>query len=419
MGLKGKNFNGSDFADQSIQNNVKYCIVDKYGKNHRKKIVVSNPLKTLTDLSNKIREVSNIKTIAITGSAGKTSFKELLAQTLSKIDSTYYAKNSFNNKFGVPISLFNLNKKANFGIFEIGMSKKGEIRNLTKIVKPDIAIITNVSSAHLENFKNIGGIALAKSEIIDELSKNSILILNKDDKYFKFFKKKAKDKDIKVLSFSKKLNSNSDIRLISKKKINKQVKLYVEVNNKKIDFNISLSVLPYIENLLGVVSVISIFFDINKFKKNLFSNYNVPPGRGNIIKYRIKNKIINIIDESYNSNPLSFEFSLNKFNNLNINNKKKIVLLGDMLELGKTSKKLHQSLSKNLNNSDVNKVHIYGKFIKHTFNKIKTQKKGIIFKSKDEIEKYLKNDLKKGDYIMIKGSNSTGLNSIISKLNHK
>ena len=416
VGLKGKNFNGSDFADQSIRNNVKYCIVDKLGINNRKKILVNNSLKTLTDISSKIREVSNIKTIAITGSAGKTSFKELLAQTLSKIDMTYYSKNSFNNKFGVPISLFDLNKKANFGIFEIGMSKKGEIRNLTKIVKPDIAIITNVSSAHLENFKNINGIALAKSEIIGELSSNGILILNKDDKYFKFFNKKAQDKKLKVLSFSKKSNSNSDIRLIKVVKVNKQARLYIKVKDKKINLSINLNLLPYIENLLGVITVMSIFFDVNIFKKNLFSNYNVPFGRGNFIRYRVKNKIVNIIDESYNSNPLSFEFSLNKFNNLNVNSKKKIVLLGDMLELGKKSKKLHEGLSKNLNKSDVNKVHIYGKLARYTFNKIKTQKKGIVFRSIEEVEKYLKNDFKNGDYIMIKGSNSTGLNSIISKL---
>ena len=105
-----------------------------------------------------VREASKIKAIAITGSSGKTSLKELLSQCLNKIASTSYSKKSFNNKFGVPLSLFNLNPKDDFGVFEVGMDKKGEIDNLTKIMKPDVGVITNVSYAHAKNFKNLKNI---------------------------------------------------------------------------------------------------------------------------------------------------------------------------------------------------------------------------------------------------------------------
>ena len=116
-----------------------------------------------------VRKASKIKAIAITGSSGKTSLKELLSQCLNKIASTSYSKKSFNNKFGVPISLFNIQKNNIFGVFEVGMDKKGEINHLTKLIMPDLGVITNISYAHIKNFKNLYEIALAKSEMINNI----------------------------------------------------------------------------------------------------------------------------------------------------------------------------------------------------------------------------------------------------------
>ena len=130
------------------------------------------------------------KIIAITGSAGKTSLKNLISDLLRNIGDTYSSPKSFNNHLGVPISVSNLSVNDKFGIFEIGMSKSGEIRNLSRLVKPDIGIITNVGEAHLENFKNVRGIAKAKSEIIENIKVGGTVILNKDDKFFIFYLKK-------------------------------------------------------------------------------------------------------------------------------------------------------------------------------------------------------------------------------------
>ena len=167
---------------------------------------------------------------------------------------------------------------------------------------------------------------------------------------------------------------------------------------------------------MGVISILSIYFNISKLNKKIFYNFQIPDGRGRIYKINVKNKLINLIDESYNSNPLSLDFSIKKFDNLKVKNSKKIVVLSDMLELGKNSKKLHINASNAINNSSIHKVHVYGNYIKHTFNKIKKQKKGKIFNNKTEIINFIKNNLENNNYLMIKGSNSTGLNKIVTTL---
>ena len=127
-----------------------------------KQIKVKNTLSFLTKCSSIFRENINAKIISITGSCGKTTLKEMIGRTLKKISKTTYSPKSFNNKYGVPLSLFNLKQNDEFGVFEVGMDKKGEIDNLTKIIKPDLGIITNISYAHSKNFKNINQIAKLK-----------------------------------------------------------------------------------------------------------------------------------------------------------------------------------------------------------------------------------------------------------------
>ena len=145
----------------------------------------------------------------------------------------------------------------------------------------------------------------------------------------------------------------------------------------------------------------------------------MPNGRGNIKKITIGSKKVNIIDESYNSNPLSLSFSIKKFDNLKINPNKKFLLLGDMLELGKFSKKLHIEAAKEINKAKFKKLFVYGNNIIDTFNKIRTQKKGKVLKSTSDILNIIKNDLNNNDFLMIKGSNSTGLNKITKYIGTK
>jgi len=170
----------------------------------------------------------------------------------------------------------------------------------------------------------------------------------------------------------------------------------------------------YIENILASIAVISNYLDLENISEKIFFNYNLPQGRGDYKYIKIKKKKIHLIDESYNSNPLSLNFALNNFSKLNSQSKRKIILLGDMLELGQFSKKLHLEAAKIVNNTNINRVYVFGKKIIPTFNKIRPQKRGKILYSSKDVSKFLNNDVKDGEYLMIKGSNSTGLN-IISK----
>ncbi len=417
LGIKGKSLNGNDFADEAIKNGAKLAILQNTKNLNQKKINVKNTLKLLVELSHKIRVSSSASQVAITGSSGKTSLKELLGQCLQRSYSTIFSKNSFNNKFGLPLSLINLNKNTIYGIFEIGMDKKGEIDFLSHIIKPDIGIITNISYAHAKNFRTLFDIAKAKSEIIFNIRKNGTIILNKDDKFFDFFSKLAKKNNLNIISFGK--HKNSNIRLLKLKKTKKNCNIFVSADNRIYDFKIHNNLLPYVENILASVAVCKSLSIINKIKNNFFYNYQIPIGRGNIKKIILGSKKINIIDESYNSNPSSLNFSIKKFDNLEINPDKKFILLGDMLELGKFSKKLHIEAAKEINKAKFKKLFVYGNNIIDTFNKIRTQKKGKVLKSTSDILDIIKNDLKNNDFLMIKGSNSTGLNQITKNIGTK
>ena len=167
--IKGEKNDGNKFVKQSFKNKASLAIVNRFQNslNKSKQIKVKDSLKFLTDISKIFRKNIDTKVIAITGSCGKTTLKELLGNTLKKISKVSISPKSYNNKYGVPLSLFNLTNKDNFGVLEVGMDKKGEIDYLTKIIRPDVSVITNVNYAHAKNFKNIKQIALAKSEIIN------------------------------------------------------------------------------------------------------------------------------------------------------------------------------------------------------------------------------------------------------------
>ncbi len=415
FGIKGKKFDGNKFVTQAFNNGASISINENKKKNKFKNdIYVKNSLKTFSEIGKMVRVSSDISSIAITGSSGKTSLKEMLGQMMSKIYQTSYSKKSFNNKYGVPISLFNINKKDKIGIFEVGMDKKGEIDFLTKKIMPDVGVITNISYAHIKNFKDLKGIANAKSEIIDNILENGAIILNADDKFFEFFKSKSLKKKLRIISFG--IQKKSDVSLINIKKEKFRSVIYVKYNQKKLKFTIKKNLENYIYNILSTLAVISIYFDLDKLDKSFFNDYQFPEGRGDLNLINLKEKKINLIDESYNSNPLSLQFSLDKLDSLNSKSKRKFILLGDMLELGKYSKKLHIEAARYINGTKIDKVYVFGKDIIETFNKIKPQKKGKILNSKKDILNFMINDIKNGEYLMVKGSNSTGLNKISQNL---
>ena len=412
--VKGKNKDGNLFVKEAFLRGASLAIVNDQKKS-KKKIIVKDTLKFLTKASSILRDNQSSKIISITGSCGKTSLKELIGRSLNKISQVTFSPKSFNNKFGVPLSLFNLKKNDDFGIFEVGMDKKGEIDYLSKIIKPDVGVITNISYAHIKNFKNINQIASAKSEIIKNIKKKGYLVLNKDDKFYNFHKKKGLKRNLKILSFSlNKKNANVNLNSILKEK--SKYKISININKTKKYFYSNSIFENDLKNLLATITVISIYKDIQKLDRNIFYDHKKTKGRGDVVKVKLFEKFFYLMDESYNSNPLSLKSALKNFDMIKISNSKKHLVLGDMLELGKYSKKLHTEIGKSINKTSLKNVNVIGKHVKWAFNSLNKNKRGIVIKKKSQIIDLIKNSLNNNDYLMIKGSNSTGLNSLVNQI---
>jgi len=291
------------------------------------------------------------------------------------------------------------------------MSKSGEIKNLSKMIQPQISVITNIGEAHLENFKNINGIAKAKSEIMDNMKPGGKIILNRDDKYFNFLSRKAKLLKLKTSTFG--VHKKSDIQLYKIIKKGKVSKLIIKTKRQKIDLEIKDL------NIYNVLSSIAVLreLNVNIHKiKNKFPNFQLPEGRGKkhlISRYKKKFKFI---DESYNANPLSVKNAIIRLGLIKKNNFKKYLVLGDMLELGPRTKKFHVDLSKVINNSDIDKVLIKGNKTIFTYKHLNKEKRGNILQNNEDLDLTLSSMISNNDYLMIKGSNATGLNNFSKKI---
>ena len=406
LALKGKKNNGNKFVKDALKKGAS-CVVSESPKKIGKNIIkVKNAISFLNSFAKLKREKSSANIIAITGSAGKTSLKNLLGQLLKKFGETYFSPKSFNNHLGVPISLSNLSSFDKYGVFEVGMSKAGEIKNLSKLIRPHLGIITNVGEAHLENFKNVKGIAKAKSEIIESIKRGGKIILNRDDKFFNFLYQKAKSFNLEIITFGKHRESNILLKKINEK--NGNSKIFVNIDNQSLiyefrDINIY--------NILASLAVLhALKIDINKIK-SLIKNLQPTAGRGkkyNILRYKKK---FRFIDESYNANPLSVKNAILRFDSLKKEKFKKYLVLGDMLELGHKSRKYHEEISKVINNSDIDKVFVKGKQTIFTYKNLNKNKRGNILQNTEDIDLNLRSIISNNDYLMIKGSNATGLNN--------
>ena len=415
--IKGKKNDGNKFVNQAFKNKASIAVVNQIQKKSQinRQIKVQNTLKFLTNASKIFRANINTNIVAITGSCGKTTLKELLGNSLRKISKVSISPKSYNNKYGVPISLLNLKENDDFGILEVGMDKKGEIDYLSKIIQPDVSVITNINFAHAKNFKNIQHIAAAKSEIIQNTKSGGFIVLNADDNFFNFHKRIAIQNKLKCVSFGIK-NKTSNVKFLDIKKKGNYFQICIQFNRLKKYFLVSNNFQNNIYNILAALAVMSIYVDIFQLNKNIFLRFKVPQGRGDLSKIKIFKKNINLIDESYNSNPLSLKSAVLNYDKIFSKKFKKYLLLGDMLELGKHSKKLHQSMAAIINKTNIDKVFIKGHYMKYMFEKLSNSKKGRILSNKSQIIDLIRNDLDNNDSIMVKASNATGFNKIIKEI---
>ena len=410
--IKGKNNNGVKFVTKALKKGAKYIVSSQNIKKQKNKTIkVKNEIKFLNKYASKKREKTRAKIIAVTGSAGKTSLKNLIKDLLNNFGKTLSSPKSYNNHFGVPLSLSQLKIEHKFGVFEVGMSKKGEIDKLTKLIRPHFGIITNIGEAHIENFKNLRGIADAKGEIIQNIEKGGTIILNRDDEYFMHLEKKAKKNNLKIVTFG--INKKSNVQLVSKSKKRDQELLTIKIKEKILKVKIKNI------NFYNVLSSLALLDELNLNLNtiiNNFKNYEPSEGRGKIHNIKRYKKNFKLIDESYNANPISVKNAIQKLGSIKKQKFKKYLLLGDMLELGQKSEILHKELSKVINNSDIDKVFIKGNKTLTTYRNIHKEKRGNIFQEEEDVDFTLNNIIANNDYLMIKGSNATNLNNLSKRM---
>ena len=410
--IKGKNNNGANFVTKALKKGAKYIVSSQNIKKQKNKTIkVKNEIKFLNKYASKKREKTRAKIIAVTGSAGKTSLKNLIKDLLNNFGKTLSSPKSYNNHFGVPLSLSQLKIEHKFGVFEVGMSKKGEIDKLTKLIRPHFGIITNIGEAHIENFKNLRGIADAKGEIIQNIEKGGTIILNRDDEYFTNLEKKAKKNNLKIVTFG--INKKSNVQLVSKSKKRDQELLTIKIKEKILKVKIKNI------NIYNVLSSLALLDELNLNLNtiiNNFKNYEPSEGRGKIHNIKRYKKNFKLIDESYNANPISVKNAIQKLGSIKKQKFKKYLLLGDMLELGQKSEILHKKLSKVINNSDIDKVFIKGNKTLTTYRNIHKEKRGNIFQEEEDVDFTLNNIIANNDYLMIKGSNATNLNNLSKRM---
>ena len=424
IALKAKR-DGNDFIVSAIENGAKAAIINKIPKDFPKNfpfILVNNSVEALYSIAKYSRKKYEGRVIAITGSVGKTSTKDILTKMLSTFGVTHSSQKSFNNHLGVPLTLANIPKNADYVICEIGMNSKGEIEPLSKLVAPDVAVITNISAAHLASFKNLREIAYEKASICFGLKKNGLLIFSVDNKFYELVNNFVKERKLKSVTFGSNENAEISIKNISHLK-NKSYGSLLIKNKVFTNFSIGALGSHQLKNCLAALAVIlSYDLSLEKALKEL-KDWVPRDGRGNFLdvnlKYKLKNIRIRVIDESYNSNPTSLNASLEILKSVQFDTKKssrKIAILGDMLELGVKEKEFHRDIANNSNIFSFDTIHCVGSLMTELYLELPQEKKGLLVSNPSDLLSHILINAEDRDIYLIKGSNSIGLSFIANKL---
>ncbi|HET7361886.1 MAG TPA: UDP-N-acetylmuramoyl-tripeptide--D-alanyl-D-alanine ligase [Salinimicrobium sp.] len=394
--LKGENFNGNRFAAKALENGSRFAVVDESSENRNPNfILVEDVLSTLQKLATFHRNFLGLPILALTGSNGKTTTKELINAVLSATYNTVATKGNLNNHIGVPLTLLSMNQNTEIGIVEMGANHPGEIAFLCQIAQPDFGYITNFGKAHLEGFKNLEGVIKAKSELYDFLKAHQkALFLNLDDPNQK---KQLPYK--KYFSFGSEENSDIIFQFPGEGPL-----AQISVKGKTIEGQLTGK---YNSTNMAAAYAIGTYFEVPEEKIVTALQDYVPNNNRSQILEKSSNKILL---DAYNANPTSMMAALENFTSLP--ESPKIVFLGDMFELGDQSKAEHQAIVDYLEQSGISDIYLIGEnfFETQSGKKIKKYNSYADFKS-DFRSKEIKNSL-----ILIKGSRGMALERILEML---
>jgi UDP-N-acetylmuramoyl-tripeptide--D-alanyl-D-alanine ligase len=422
LALKGKKYHGNKFIGDAFKFGAKYCITDKKYLLYKKKniLFVENIYSILKNISVQKRSLFKGEVIGITGSAGKTSLKEYLSFFLKKKYKVSASIKSYNNKLGVMISILNTDINSNFAIFELGTNNFNEIRDLTKLVKPSQIFITNILSTHLENFKNKKNIAIEKSDIFKKK-------FNPDAKILFFQMNSAEEKIINKIAKKEKLKTiiktggfGLDCFISAIKYYNSKHHIGLKILSKNFLFILEKYENYQINNLIFVLA----FFITNKINTSSIFQKKIKfpkiDGRGAIYKSEINNINIQFIDQSYNANPETMIESIRNFSKIKNKGYQKILILGEMNELGVEALKFHNLIIKETTYHFFDDVILSGDLFKKALKMFPNFENKFIYKSSSkDIMAYLNKNLHKKAMIMSKCSNSTEVNKFATLLKSK
>ena len=423
--IKGDMFDGHDFATAAMAAGAGLLVVTEarlpaLGKLQVPMIVVDDVLAALTRLGIASRARSKAQIIAVTGSVGKTTTKEALRHVLSDCGKVHASAASFNNHWGVPLTLARMPEDTDYGVFEIGMNHHDEIRPLVKMVQPHVAVITLIAPAHLGHFANLEEIAVAKAEIFEGVLPGGYALLNRDDKRFKQLEALATAAGIEhITTFGENARSTYKLRdLVMKTDCSC---ITVSLGGQEAAVKISAPGRHIVQNMLAVMGAAHLVgADMTKVVLALAS-LQAEAGRGAQYRLRHGDGTFTLIDESYNANPASMRAALSLLETTEpqgegIEKGRRIAVLGDMLELGKQSSKLHGDLARPIVDAHVNMLFIGGAHMSALKSAMPAEIQVEYRESVDELLPLVVKAVRPGDVVMIKSSKSIGFVKIVNAL---
>ncbi len=418
IGIQGDAFDGNDFVETALANGAAAVLTTNKPVSHDKRPVleVADTTKALKQLGTFARARAQAKVIALTGSVGKTTTKEMLAHALGAQGKTHATVGNLNNHWGLPLTLARLPQNAAYAILELGMNHAGEITLLSKLAQPHIALITTIDAVHLGNFNHMDEIAAAKAEIFDGLSPDGIAILPHDNNYFEYLKKVATHRGIKhVYSFG--TAAAASARLVNYIVQADYSEVAAEILGEIINYRLNLPGLHNIKNSLAVLLAAKLAgADVKPAAAALTT---MPPitGRGTRQTITTPQGAITVIDESYNASVASITAALEVLGNLQPACRgRRIAVLGDILELGTHSHGQHQQLLPALLTHHIDVIFACGPAMQAIYDQLPAAKRGAYADNSRALAAFLTPVVRDGDIILVKGSNGMKMSHIITAL---
>ena len=419
VALRGDNRDGHRFVPAALERGASAALVSHKPDEAAEDtplLIVANTQRGLEDLGSAARKRAHGKIAAVTGSAGKTTTKEMLRLALGALGTTHASASSYNNHWGVPLSLAQFPRNSRFGVFEIGMNHFGEIRSLVGFVRPHVALVTTIAPAHLEYFGTVEAIADAKSELFERLLPDGSAIVPAENPCTDRLVARARQADVKrILAFGQ--SAGADARLLSITDANPGMRVEAEILGHRYTFAVGASGMHIAHNALAVLlAVVGLEEDVAKAAAAL-AGFSALKGRGARLALPLPGGAVEIIDESYNANPASMRAALALLAEATPGSGgRRIAVLGDMLELGPQSAALHAGLANAVESANADLVFACGREMRALYEALPPSRRGSWGATSSEIAPQIVRAVRAGDEVLIKGSLGSRMAVILDAL---